>query len=114
MKGDVYKRNVDTRDNLLACILDGAARISVYQGCHLNIKLKQIKLIVGNSSFFVTVYNAFVFVDSNCSTPYLVFYIHFVFRPKHVAISCNKLTLLYSKVVVFELVVIFILNLSNL
>ena len=40
MKSDVYKRNVDTWDNLLACILDGAARISMYQGCHLNIKLK--------------------------------------------------------------------------
>jgi len=27
MKNEVYKRNVDTQDELLACILDAAARI---------------------------------------------------------------------------------------
>jgi uncharacterized protein YpuA (DUF1002 family) len=29
MKSEVYKRKVDTRDELLTCILDAAARINV-------------------------------------------------------------------------------------
>jgi len=84
MKSEVYKRKVDTRNELFVRIMDAAARIkqredqlrrttrdprtrvTKFRCLSFKHEIKtKIKLIVTNLPSFVTFHNAFVFAGSN-------------------------------------------------